>query len=77
MGVQHPVITRLRELVHALPFHAFSIVMVNGKTFHVPHEDFIFIGRSGTVVFDDGAQIKNINPTLVSEIQENAAPSAM
>lgn len=74
--MQHPVITRLRELVHALPFHAFTIVMVNGKTFHVPHEDFLLIGLSGNVIYDDGDQIKNINATLVSEILENAAPGA-
>ena len=72
-GMQHPVITRLRELIHSQPFHPFTIVMINGKAFHVPHEDFIFIGRSGNVVYDDGEQIKNINPTVVSEIHENAA----
>lgn len=49
--------------------------MVNGKSFHVPHEDFLLIGRSGNVIYDDGEQIKSINATLVSEIQENAAPS--
>lgn len=72
----HPIITRLRELLHAQPFQPFTIMMVNGKSFHVPHEDFMFIGRSGNVVFDDGEQIKNINPTLVSVILKNAAPNA-
>ncbi|MBX7122892.1 MAG: hypothetical protein K1X42_12255 [Opitutaceae bacterium] len=72
--MQHPVITRLRELLRAQPFQSFSIVMVNGRIFHVPHEDFLLIGLSGNVIYDDGDQIKNINATLVSEIHENAAP---
>lgn len=68
----HPIVHRLKELVHAQPFRPFTILMVNGRSFHVPHEDFLLIGRSGNVIFDDGEQIKNINATVVSEIHENA-----
>jgi hypothetical protein len=47
--------------------------MVSGTIYTVPHEDFLVVTRSGLVIFDDGEGVhKTINPTLVTEIHENA-----
>jgi hypothetical protein len=70
--MNHPIIMRLRELVHAQPFHPFTISLLNGVKYPVPHEDFLFVGRSGNAVYDDGERIKSINATVVAEIEENA-----
>ena len=68
--MNHPIIIRLRELIHAQPFHPFTIKMLNGTAYNVPHEDFLFVGKSGNVIFDDGDHIKSINATVVAEIDE-------
>jgi hypothetical protein len=71
--VNHPIAVRLRELVHASPFAPFSVRMVDGTVYRVPHEDFLVITRSGRVFFDDGETVsKSLNVTLIQEIDEHA-----
>ena len=71
--MNHPIAIRLRELVHAAPFAPFSVKMVDGTVYHVPHEDFLVVTRSGRVFFDDGETIsKSLNATLIAEIDEHA-----
>ena len=71
--MNHPIANRLRELVHQQPFEPFTIKMVDGAKYHVPHEDFVAVTRSGRVFYDDGEKVfKTLNVTLISEIDENA-----
>ena len=71
--MNHPVAVRLRELVHASPFAPFSVRMVGGTSYRVPHKDFLVITRSGRVFFDDGETVsKSLNVTLIQEIDEHA-----
>ena len=37
------MLDQLRELVHAVPFVPFSIVLPNGRSLKVPHPDFIWL----------------------------------
>jgi hypothetical protein len=71
--MNHPIITRLRDLLHAQPFHPFTIHLINGTKYSVPHEDFLFLGKSGNVIYDDGEHIKSINATIVAEIDEKVS----
>ena len=67
----NPILARLRDLLHAQPFAPFSLKLVDGTIYEVPHEDFLTISKSGHVLFDDGASIfKTLNPLLISEINE-------
>ena len=67
--MNHPVAIRLRELLGQVPFHPFTVRMVDGKQYHIPHADFLTITRSGVVTFDDGEGTHRIlNVTLVLEI---------
>lgn len=69
--MNHPIASRLRELLQAHPFHPFSIRLVDGSTYGVPHEDFLSVTKSGNVIFDDGDKVyKTINVTLISVIDE-------
>jgi len=71
--VNYPIAIRLRELIHAAPFMPFSVKMVDGTIYHIPHEDFLVITRSGRVFFDDGEKVsKSLNVTLIAEIDEHA-----
>ena len=37
------MLEQLRELVHAVPFVPFSIILPNGRSVKVPHPDFIWL----------------------------------
>ncbi len=72
--MNHPIAARLRELLHAQPFHAFGIKLVDGSSFAIPHEDFLSVTKSGNVIFDDGEKTyKTINVTLITVIDEKVA----
>jgi hypothetical protein len=67
----NPILARLRDLLHAQPFAPFTIKLIDGAVYEVPHEDFLTISKSGHVLFDDGASVfKTLNPLLISEINE-------
>jgi hypothetical protein len=72
--MKHPIVPRLRELIRRNPFEPFTIHMVDGAKYPVPHEDFLSVSLSGQVYYDDGKKIsKTLNPTLVAEIAEKSA----
>ena len=63
--------TDLISVLHSSPFRAFRMVMLDGKTFPVPHEDFMWVSRSGTIMYgDDGINPwKMLNAALVVRIE--------
>jgi hypothetical protein len=42
---------KLREAMHAAPFHPFTIHVADGRSLHVPHPDFIAIMGHGRTAF--------------------------
>ena len=44
------MIEEIRRLVHATPFDPFVIHMADGRSFRVPHPDFILVGHGFHVV---------------------------
>ena len=72
--MNHSIASRLRDLLHTSPFRPFEIRMVDGSRYLVPHEDFLNVTRSGSVIYDDGNSVyKTLNVTLISEIDEKLA----
>ncbi|MEN9661221.1 MAG: hypothetical protein RL324_170 [Verrucomicrobiota bacterium] len=75
--MNHPITDRLRDLIRRNPFHPFDVKMVDGKIYHVPHEDFLTVTRSGMVFYDDGDTIhKTLNVTLILEIADGTPDGA-
>jgi len=69
---------QIRDLMHAQPFRAFTIHLVDGRTYFVKHPDFISISTNGrhrdlTVHDDDGVHLIDLN--LVVELHPNPTPA--
>jgi hypothetical protein len=77
LRMNHPMTIRLRDLIRRNPFHPFDVKMVDGQIYHVPHEDFLTVTRSGMVFYDDGETIhKTLNVTLILEIVDGTPAGA-
>ena len=75
--MNHPIASRLRDLIRRTPFHPFDVKMVDGKIYHVPHEDYLTVTRSGEVTYDDGeGTFKSLNVTLILEITDGTPAGA-
>ena len=70
MTVQH-----LRAAHHAAPFRPFSIRMADGRSFPVPHSDFLFMSPTGRTFIvcqaDDDFSILDL--LLMTEIEYRAS----
>lgn len=53
------------------PFEAFEIVLVDGRTFHVPHPEFIWLPPKGTWVYvaQDNGRVEHVNTLIISSIR--------
>jgi hypothetical protein len=61
-------IARIKELKESTPFRPFLIRTADGKTWRVPHEDFIWIPYATTVFVasDDGVSI--LDTSLIASV---------
>jgi len=62
----------LRRLHHMVPFQSFSLVLADGRAFHVPHPDFLSIAPKGTALVlwaKDGGIGNYLDPALVAEVR--------
>jgi hypothetical protein len=75
----------IRETMHAAPFKAFDIKLVNGTVYHIPHPDYISVppaphAREIIVYLDtangDGYGIRWVNLGLVIELIVQSVPAA-
>ena len=67
----------LRGLLHTQPFRSFTISMVDGKKFRVPHEDFLTVTRQGDVLFQgDRGSLVFINPLTISHVSVSERQAA-
>ena len=62
----------IRRLHEAVPFQPFSLVLADGRDFHVPHHDFLSIAPKGTALClwaDDGGIGSYLDTALVAEVR--------
>ena len=64
-------IDRVRETKHKQPFQPFTIHMADGRSFYIPHPDFLAIPQSArTVMVIDTTDHYNIlDATLITELE--------
>ena len=71
-------IQQLRTAHQAIPFRPFTIRMADGRSFHVPHPEFLFMSPSGRTVFifqeDDECSILDL--LLMTEIEMSSQSPA-
>ena len=64
-------IQQLRAALKAAPFRPFDVHMADGRSFHVPHPDYLLMSPSGRMVFafgeDDDCSILDL--LLMTEVE--------
>lgn len=62
---------RIRELLHAVPFRPFKILLPDGVKLRVPHPDFISIAPSGriAVVIGPKDQVYTVDVFLITALE--------
>lgn len=43
----------IRSVLHRSPFQPFKFVMIDGREFPVPHEDYAQVTLNGTIIYAD------------------------
>ena len=63
-------IDEIRELVHAVPFEAFTLHTAGGTSVHVAHPDFIALSPTGrtVIVYTLDAKSHRLDVPLISQI---------
>ena len=69
--------TRIRELLHAVPFKPFKIHLPGGEKIRVPHPDFMSVAPSGriAVVFGPKDETYTLDVFLITALQAEAQPA--
>jgi hypothetical protein len=73
-------VEQVREAIHRAPFLGFDLRLVDGRSFHVRHPDFLAVpprdrGRELTF-YDDDCRMHRIDLLLVVEVDEPPLPES-
>jgi len=68
-------IDQFRAALHRLPFAPFAIRMTDGRSFEVPHPDFVAHSPSGrtVIVFNTNETHSVLDLILMSELEVHSA----
>ncbi len=68
-------IQQLRTAHKAAPFRPFTVQMADGRSFHVPHPDFLFMSPSGrtVIVCQEEDELSILELLLMTEIKMDPA----
>jgi hypothetical protein len=68
---------QLKATLRHQPFRPFTIRMVDGRTFHISHPEWVFVSPSGrtAVVFEPDDSNSMLDVMLMSELQIPADPT--
>ena len=70
-GVVPLTIQQLRAAHRATPFRPFTLHMADGRSFHVPHPDFLSMSPSGrtVIIYEENDEFSILDLLLMSEIK--------
>ena len=63
----------MRDRLHTARFQPFAVVLHSGERLRVKNPDTPTVTLSGSVIHDDGAKVRMLNPALVAEIETKSA----
>jgi hypothetical protein len=71
-------IEQLRAAYKATPFRPFTIRMADGRTFPIPHPDFLSMSPSGrtVIIYQDDDSFSILDLLLMKEIDVSAASAS-
>jgi hypothetical protein len=64
-------IQQLRAAHRATPFQPFTVHMADGRSFHVPHPDFLSMSPSGrtVIIYQEDEEFSILDLLLMTEIE--------
>jgi hypothetical protein len=64
-------VQQLRAAHRAVPFRPFTVRMADGRTFRVPHPEFLSMSPSGekVVIFQENEEFSVLDLLLMTEIE--------
>jgi hypothetical protein len=68
---------QLKATLRRQPFQPFTIRMVDGRSFHVPHPEWVIVSPSGrtAIVFEQDDSHSVLDLMLMNELQIPADPT--
>ncbi len=71
-------IQQLRAAHRATPFRPFTVHMADGRSFHVPHPDFLSASPSGRtiIIYREDEEFGILDLALMTEIETGPASNA-
>ena len=71
-------IQQLRAAHRAMPFRPFTVHMADGRSFHVPHPDFLFMSPTGrtVIICQEDEEFSILDLLLMTEIQTGASAAS-
>ena len=69
---------KVYELAHATPFKPFTILMADGREYHVPSADHILVTKNPStyiVVENDSGQSTDLPSLLISGVTREGQPA--
>ncbi|MHB1558447.1 MAG: hypothetical protein ACYC61_13390 [Isosphaeraceae bacterium] len=71
-------VQQLRTAHRATPFRPFTIHMADGRSFHVPHPDFLSMSPTGrtVIIYQDNDDFSILDLLLMTEIEMSSPSSA-
>lgn len=68
---------QLRDVQQAKPFRPFTMHMADGRSFQVPHPEFLLVAPSGrtAVFYDEKDSLNILDVMLMTRIETTSAPS--
>ena len=64
-------IQQLRAVHRAVPFHQFTVYMADGRSFNVPHPDFLSMSPTGrtVIIYEENDEFSILDLLLMTEIR--------
>ena len=73
-------IQQLRAAYRATPFRPFTLHLADGRSFHVPHSDFLSMSPTGrtVIIYQEGEEFSILDLLLMTELEmtQTAAKTA-
>jgi hypothetical protein len=60
----------VREAMHKQPFQPFVMRLADGRSLHVPHPDFLAVGKRRLVLIDENDGWSFIEPLMIVSIEQ-------
>jgi hypothetical protein len=66
------VVDAARDLLHRAPFVPFRLRLHDGVILKIENPDMLSVSKARVMIFDDGHELRTLNPALISSIDRTS-----